>query len=113
MKTTRFVVFQLANFILFFSSGKYLIVCLGTLFLTSLVLGGDGMCNFKGKTSHFFIQSLIKLSQNIDNSKYEVSIHTQPHLKCIRLVSVRSSLPCINVGVRIGNQTNTFQMGSL
>ena len=32
---------------------------------------------------------------------FEVSIYTLPHLECIRLVSVRSSLPCINIGVRI------------
>jgi len=32
---------------------------------------------------------------------FEVTIHTLPHLKCIRLVSVRSTLPCINTGVRI------------
>jgi len=31
----------------------------------------------------------------------EVTIHTLPHLKLIRLVPVRSSLPCINMGVRI------------
>ena len=34
-------------------------------------------------------------------TKNEVTIHPLPHLKCIRLVSVRSSLPCINAGVRI------------
>ena len=32
---------------------------------------------------------------------YKVTIHTLPHLKCIRLLSVRSSRPCINIGVRI------------
>jgi len=31
----------------------------------------------------------------------EVTIHTLPLFKCIRLVSVRSSLPFINIGVRI------------
>jgi len=30
------------------------------------------------------------------------------HLKCIRLVSVRSSLPCINTGVRIELTLNIF-----
>jgi len=28
-------------------------------------------------------------------------IHTLPHLKYIRFLSVRSSLPCTNIGVRI------------
>ena len=28
-------------------------------------------------------------------------IYTVPHLKCIRLVSVRLSLPCIGIGMRI------------
>ena len=32
---------------------------------------------------------------------FEVTIHTLPHLKCIRSISVRSNLPCINIGVRI------------
>ena len=36
----------------------------------------------------------------------EVTIHTLLHLKCIRLVSVRSSLPCINV--RRANRTDLF-----
>jgi len=36
----------------------------------------------------------------------EVTIQTLPHLKCIRLVSVRSSLPCINI--RRANSTNLF-----
>jgi len=31
----------------------------------------------------------------------EVTIRTLPHVKCIKLVSVRSILPCINIGVRI------------
>jgi len=31
----------------------------------------------------------------------EVTLHTLPHLKCIRLVSARSVLGCINTGVRI------------
>jgi len=31
----------------------------------------------------------------------EVTSVTLPHLKCIRLVSVCSSLPCIYIGVRI------------
>jgi len=31
----------------------------------------------------------------------EVTIHMLPHLNCITNVSVRSSLPCINTGVRI------------
>jgi len=32
---------------------------------------------------------------------YQVTFHTLLHLKCIRLVSVRSSLSCINIGVQI------------
>jgi len=32
---------------------------------------------------------------------YEVTIYSLPDPKCVRLVSVRSSLPCINIGVRI------------
>jgi len=32
--------------------------------------------------------------------KKGVTIYTLPHFKCIRLVSVRSSLPCINMCVR-------------
>jgi len=31
----------------------------------------------------------------------EVTIHTLPTLKCTRLISVPSSLPCTNIGVRI------------
>jgi len=33
--------------------------------------------------------------------KKEVTIHTLPRLKCIRLVYERSSLPCINISVQI------------
>jgi len=32
---------------------------------------------------------------------YKGTIHTLLHLKCIRLVFVSSSFPCINAGVRI------------
>jgi len=32
---------------------------------------------------------------------FEVTIHSLPHLKFIRLVSVRLSLPYVNIGVRI------------
>jgi len=35
------------------------------------------------------------------NTKNELTFHTLPHLKCIRLVSVRLSLPCIYIGVQI------------
>jgi len=31
-----------------------------------------------------------------------VTIYTLPHLNCIRLIFERSSLPCINIDVRIG-----------
>jgi len=31
----------------------------------------------------------------------EVTVYMLPHLKCIRLLSVRLSLPSINIGVRI------------
>jgi len=37
----------------------------------------------------------------IESKRNELTIHTLPHLKCISLVSVGSSLPCINMGVRI------------
>jgi len=37
----------------------------------------------------------------INEKSNEVTIHTLPHLKCIRLVSVRSSLPCINIDDRL------------
>ena len=54
--------------------------------------------------------------------KYEKTIHTQPQLnccsfpciqltsllKCIRLVSVRSSLPCLNIVVRLELPTDTL-----
>jgi len=33
--------------------------------------------------------------------RFEVTIHTLTHLKCIRLVSVCSGLPCFNIGVQI------------
>jgi len=39
-----------------------------------------------------------------------VAIHTLPYLECTRLVSVRSSLPCINIGVRI--ELTLIKMGS-
>ena len=39
---------------------------------------------------------------------YEVTVHTLSHLKCLRLVSVCSSLPCINIGVRIELTVSTF-----
>ena len=32
---------------------------------------------------------------------FQLTLHTLPHLKCIGLVSVRSCLRCINIGVRI------------
>jgi len=38
--------------------------------------------------------------------KNEVCIYTLPHLKCIRLVSVRLSLPCINIDERIELKKN-------
>jgi len=41
-------------------------------------------------------------------SFYEVTIHTLPFFKCIRSVSVRSSLPCINIGVLIELTFNLF-----
>jgi len=44
---------------------------------------------------------LPKKTKKNKKQKNEVTIHTLPHLKCIRLVSVRSSLPCIHIGVRI------------
>jgi len=34
-------------------------------------------------------------------NSYQVTIHTLPHLECIRFFSVRSSLPYIQIGVRI------------
>jgi len=32
---------------------------------------------------------------------FEVTTHTLPYLKCNGLVSVRSSLPCIDIGVHV------------
>jgi len=40
-----------------------------------------------------------------------VTIYTLPHLKCISLVSVRSSLPCINIAVRIELTKKGMQCG--
>jgi len=40
-------------------------------------------------------------SRNLSYFKKTKTIHTRSHLKCIRLVSVRSSLPFIHIGVRI------------
>jgi len=48
------------------------------------------------KVNAFLCFFLLEIKMN-----KEVTIHTLPHLKCIRLASVRSSLPCINIGVRI------------
>ena len=45
------------------------------------------------------IQSILK--GNFFPFFFEVAFYTLPHLKCVRLVSVRLSLPCINKGVRI------------
>jgi len=68
---------------------------------------------------HCVIAYLVSPHKNalkVRAPRYEVTIHTLPHLECIRLVSfrwshlrlkciclfsVRSSLPCINAGVRI------------
>ena len=41
--------------------------------------------------------SLLALSYFLN----EETIYTLRHLKCIKLVSVRSSLPCFTIGVRI------------
>jgi len=40
------------------------------------------------------------------NIFHEMPIDTLPHLKCIKSVSVRSSLPCINIDVRIESTKN-------
>jgi len=53
------------------------------------------------------------------NVRTLVSVRSsEPHLKCIRLASVRSSLPSINIGVRIELakiklERNTFQLSNL
>jgi len=41
---------------------------------------------------------------------YEVTIHTLRHLKCIKMVSKRLSLPSINAGVRI-ELTKMYKVG--
>jgi len=46
---------------------------------------------------YFLHASIIKKRKK----KNEVVIYTLPHSKRIRLVSVRSSLPCINIGMQI------------
>jgi len=53
------------------------------------------LANIREKFKRFV--SLLPDAKNL----LEVTIHTLPHLKCIRLVFVRLSLPSINIGVRI------------
>jgi len=51
-----------------------------------------------------FIKIIPTLSINLEGLVvHKVTIHTLtlPHLKCITLVSLLSSLPCISIGVRI------------
>jgi len=55
---------------------------------------------------HGYSLSNVVSVHNIDDRRVfdytnEMTIHTLPHLKCIRLVSVRLSLPFINTGGRI------------
>jgi len=45
--------------------------------------------------------NLFNTLGNVISFFLEMTFHTLPHLKCIRLVSVRSSLPGTDTGVRI------------
>jgi len=50
----------------------------------------------------FIFKTLLQRKDLAGVFEYELAIHTLPHLKYIlgiRLVYVRSSLPCINIGV--------------
>ena len=53
-----------------------------------------------------------RVNSNTPPQKKEsvVTIYTLPHLKCIRLVSVFSSLPCIFIGVQIKQKKKHFKI---
>jgi len=62
----------------------------------------------------------LKMCYIRTNENDDVTIHTLPHSKCIRFVSVRSSLLCINLGMRteltlklisfLGGSTNDWRV---
>ena len=70
------------------------------MLLRSLSFGIVRTPSFKTRSALF--EKNPRNFKNIFSLKpYEVTIHTLPHLKCIRLVSVRSSLHSTHIGVRI------------